>query len=157
MHDCTCTKKHRRWLLRILNLRFRGLVISRYMTPTTPCCKKCSKSQNYGLCDNAACPCHTKPATKNPSWEGDRSKWDGPMVKYTSRIHDEVGDLHHDVWDAIKKALYVATTQQKNELIGRIEGIRRPIDKSLGYEHNRYDLGNNDALDDIIRTLEEQP
>lgn len=119
------------------------------MTTTNTCCEECknydasSDPYEYGkfvrYCNNAACSCHTPPATKNLSWveEFDR--------EFPDRAFYENGrDL---------KAFFAAKlAQKKNDLVETIRGMKKS--KASSRQAIMRELGYNQALTDVLRTLE---
>lgn len=104
------------------------------------CCDSCKDLEI--LAAHTLCSCHQKTHSKEQTFE---EKW---------LAIDEKTWLERSQHPDLQTVLAFFKTEV-SELLGDFQERKRDIDKSLGYEHNRYDIGNNDMADEAI-TLTKQ-
>lgn len=128
-------------------------------TPWNNCCKQCELSplergftSGVVYCKNKDCPCHTKPATKNLSWE--REMVEAILAALEYRGFNDLGKYLDDtLLEHVVPIVNRLLTQHKNELIGKVRMLYKHETEQTKGLYRSF----NEALDEIIRTLAEQP
>lgn len=87
--------------------------------------------------------------------EPKREEWDSDerVKRITNAIYKEIGELHHDVWDSIKKSVYIGLTSQKQEIAGEIEDMFKKVNHVNPCNMCSPKCGYNQALEDVIDLL----